>query len=197
MDSPAVQKFTYDDYRQWPDDERYELVDGRAYSQSCASPAHQAVCLGLASHLLRFFQGQGCQVFTAPLDVKLSETDVVQPDVLVVCNPHKVSSSHIEGAPTLVIEVLSPSSLRHDRIRKFRLYSHYQVPEYWIVSPNPPMVEVHQWAEGSYRTHGVYTETDSLTSAQFPTLSLDLGTIFPSHRIDEVREIAQVPSAAL
>lgn len=191
MDAPD-RRFSYNDYLQWPEDKRWELVDGRPYAMSGATPFHQTICLQLSAALLAAFRGKPCQVFTAPLDVKLSDNDVVQPDILVVCDPLQIKATHVEGPPTLVVEVLSPSSLRHDRVRKFRLYAQAQVPEYWIVSPMPAMVEVHQWDNQGYRTHGVFTEQDTLTSAAFPHLQLDLSGLFPEVDVDEVREVSGV-----
>ncbi len=188
MDAPLPSRFDFEAYRGWPDEQRWELLDGRPYAMSSPSPLHQTICLGLAARLLAALSGTPCQVFTSPLDVKLSEHDVVQPDVLVVCDKSQMTTTHVEGAPTLVIEVLSTSSLRHDRVRKFRLYAAAGVPEYWLVSPSPAMVEVHQWDRGGYRTHGVFTDQDTLSSAALPQLRLPLGDIFPAQDIDEVKE---------
>lgn len=101
------QRFTWDDYRTWPDDERWEIVGGEAFAMSPApATRHQLLSARLVSALDAFLRGRKCQVYAAPVDLKLSDEDVVQPDILVVCEPEKVKPSHIEGPPTLVIEIL-------------------------------------------------------------------------------------------
>ena len=146
MAQPARQRgrtYTWDDYQTWPDDERWEIIDGEAVMMS-PSPAyrHQRVLAQLVRRLGDFFDGRPCEVLPAPMDVKLSDTDVVEPDILVVCDPGIIEPTHIAGPPTLVVEVLSPSSAVHDRLRKLHLYARFGVPEYWIVTPFPSLVEV-------------------------------------------------------
>jgi len=129
-------RYTWTDYRSWPDDERWELIDGVAYSMAAApTTRHQLVTGRIFSRLERQLSGKRCTPFIAPTDVRLSETDVVQPDVLVVCDPAKITSSHIEGAPELVAEVLSPSTSAKDLREKKRLYQRSGVREYLVVDP--------------------------------------------------------------
>ncbi len=189
-------QYTWNDYRAWDDGERWELIGGEPY---CMSPAptsrHQAIVTDLSVLLHQQLKGSRCRVLVSPIDVKLSENDVVQPDVLVVCDRSQIRESHVEGPPSLVVEVLSPSTSRHDRIRKLRLYARSGIPEYWIVKPYPPMVEVLQLAGGSYRVAGVYTETERLRSPTLPELVVDLDAAFTlpvsaNEQIDEVRESA-------
>ena len=105
-------KFTYFDYVTWPDDERWELIDGEAYDMSPApSIKHQKITGNLYVLLARHPEKKPeCFVGIAPLDVVFSEHDVVQPDILVVCDRKKITEANIQGAPDLVIEVLSPST---------------------------------------------------------------------------------------
>ena len=129
----------------------------------------------------------------APYDVFLSEHDVVQPDVLVSCDRSKFTAAGHEGAPDLMVEVLSPSSLRHDRMRKFNLYARSEVPEFWIINPHPLMVEVMSLRDGIYGTIGVYSEGDWLVSARFPELKVAVSDLLAGSPItppplDEVRE---------
>lgn len=193
----ALEKsFDWNDYRSWDDGERRELIGGEAYLMSPApSSRHQDVVGSLFGHLFEHFRGRGCRPFVSPIDVKLSEHDVVQPDVVVICDRSSLHETHIEGPPDLVIEVLSPSTQRHDRVRKLRLYAHTGVQEYWLVQPYPALIEVLYLEDGLYRVAGTYTERDVLHSPSFPELALDLAEIFtlsipPSERIDEVRESA-------
>ncbi len=129
-------RYTWADYCSWPNEERWELIDGVAYALSPAPPTgHQDVVLRLGGDIERQLRGKSCRPFIAPTDVKLSDTDVVQPDILVVCDPAKVTVSHIEGAPDLVVEVLSPSTSAKDLRQKKALYEHSGVREYLVVDP--------------------------------------------------------------
>ncbi len=189
-------RYTWDDYRAWDDGQRWELIAGRPF---CMSPApssrHQAVVTDLSGRLSAHFQGKPCRPFVAPTDVRLSAKDVVQPDILVVCDRTQIRETHIEGPPTLVVEILSPSSHRYDRVRKLRLYARFGIQEYWIVQPNPAVVEVLQLTGEIYSVAGVYTDVDTLRSPTFPDLALELGAIFSlplpvEEQIDEIRESA-------
>lgn len=189
-------RYTWEDYRAWDDGERWELISGEPY---CMSPAptsrHQAIVTDLSVLLHQQLKNDRCRTFVSPIDVKLSDDNIVQPDVLVICDRSQIRKTHIEGAPAIVVEVLSPSTSRHDRLRKLQLYAEFGVPEYWIVKPYPPMVEVLQLVDGAYRIVGVYTETDTLRSPTFPEFAIDLSAAFTlpvlaEEQIDEVRESA-------
>jgi Uma2 family endonuclease len=110
------QCFTYADYANWPEDERWELIDGKAHAVTpTPSTRHQAVvgnCFRILSIALR---GHVCRCFVAPTDVVLSRVDVVQPDVLVVCDQAKITEANIQGAPDLVVEVASPATGLKDK----------------------------------------------------------------------------------
>lgn len=128
--------FTWADYRTWPDDERWELIAGVAYAMAPApSTKHQIVTGNLFSGLIRGLTGKPCRPFVAPTDVKLSDLDVVQPDILVVCDPVRITPTHIEGAPEVVIEVLSPTTAAKDLRQKKTLYERARVREYLVVDP--------------------------------------------------------------
>jgi len=199
MEAIRQQRWTWDDYRSWNDDQRRELIDGEPY---CMSPSptsrHQAIVGDLYSLLAEQLRGTTCRPFVAPIDVKLSPRDVVQPDLLVVCNPEQIREGHIAGPPRLVVEILSPSTQRHDRIRKLGLYAHSGIGEYWLIQPYPAVVEVLRLDGNSYRIAGVYTDRDHLNSPTFPELVLDLSAVFTlpvpiAERIDEVRESPPPP----
>lgn len=147
MGDPALDtdgRFTYRHYRSWPDDERWELIDGVAYAMSPApGAAHQKVVLEIALLLREFLRGKRCRVFIAPFDVILPEGDetddeaetVVQPDALVYCDPAKFDERRGRGAPDLAVEVLSPSTSKKDQHEKFERYRRAGVREYWVVDP--------------------------------------------------------------
>lgn len=172
-------RFTWDDYRTWSDDERWELIDGEAFAMS-PSPGskHQNISGQLFAGLAAYFKGKPCRPFIAPLDVKLSEEDIVQPDLLVVCDPAQIKRTHIEGAPSLVVEILSPSTESHDRGRKLELYAKSGVAECWLVSPFPPYVEVLSLDGPSYRVWRVFQQDETLRGKLFPDLELKLPEVF-------------------
>jgi len=127
---------TWQDYRTWPDDERWEIIGGVAYAMVPApSTRHQSVTLNLASQIRAGLAGTPCRPFVAPTDVKLSDLDVVQPDILVVCDASKIAPTHIEGPPELVVEVLSPATSARDLRQKKALYERSGVKEYLVIDP--------------------------------------------------------------
>lgn len=140
MSPPALRKpedrFTWQDYRTWPDEERWEIIAGIAYAMSPApSTKHQTVAGNLFVAFKQACNGKPRKPFIAPTDVKLSEQDVVQPDVLVVCDPAKITPSHIDGAPDVVVEILSPNTSAKDLREKKALYERAGVKEYLVVDP--------------------------------------------------------------
>lgn len=147
---------TYAEYLTWPEDVRYELIDGDAFLMAPAPDlAHQEISGEIFRQLANALADHPCRAFIAPVDVRLPQADefdgdiatVVQPDVLVVCNPNQLDRRGVRGAPDLVVEVLSPSTAGHDHVRKRRIYERAGVREYWLVHPVDRMVTV-------YRLHG-------------------------------------------
>ncbi len=129
-------RFTWRDYQTWSDEERWEIIDGIAYNMSPApSTKHQTVVGNLFVKFIQSCAGKPCKPFIAPTDVKLSDRDVVQPDLLVVCDPAKITPSHVEGPPDLVVEILSPNTSAKDLREKKVLYERAGVKEYVVVDP--------------------------------------------------------------
>src|SRR6266545_1618689 len=124
-------RFTYAQYCTWDDNQRWELIDGVAYNMTPA-PAlkHQTISRNLLTRLTVFLDGKTCRPFAAPTDVVLDDYNVVQPDILVVCDKEKLSEANVLGAPDLVVEILSPSTSRKDRREKMALYERFGVKEY-------------------------------------------------------------------
>ena len=201
MRHERVPTYTWNDYCSWPEGQRWELVSGHAYAMAPSpSPRHQWVARELLRGLADFLGPRECEAFPAPLDVRLSETDVVQPDILVVCDGSQIRSTHIVGAPHLAVEVLSPSSLHHDRLVKLELYARYGVAEYWLVNPYPSLVEILRLDGETYRLSAVFDADSTLTSPGFPGLAMPLAEVFSfplssEERIAEIRECA-VPYGA-
>ena len=147
MGNPALapqERFTYRHYRTWPDSERWEIIDGRAWAMSPAPRRrHQEISLRLLRDIGTFLTGKTCKVFGAPFDVllpKSSEADdevdtIVQPDIVVFCDKAKLTIRGARGAPDLAVEILSPSTSKKDMNDKFALYESRGVREYWVLDP--------------------------------------------------------------
>jgi Uma2 family endonuclease len=173
-------RYTWTDYLTWPDDERWEIIDGVAYSMAAApSTRHQLVGGNLFSALHRNLRGSRCTPFIAPTDVRLSETDVVQPDILVVCDPAKITPSHIEGAPDLVVEVLSPSTSAKDLREKKRLYQRAGVAEYLVVDPLEMYAQRYALsAEGCYGEPEIFGAQETLPLLRLEGVVIALWEVF-------------------
>ena len=190
--------FTWGQYRSWSDDERWELIQGAAYNMTPAPrPRHQSISREITCALSQFFATRPCDVYVAPTDVKLSEEDIVQPDLLVVCDKDKIKPTHIEGAPTLVIEILSPSTEVKDRGLKMDLYARSGVAEVWIVTPYPSLIEVYSLTEQGYRHVKAYSKEETLHSEAFKDLEMTLEPIFdfPLDPGEEIRVVRESPAA--
>lgn len=163
-------KFTYVDYVNAPEDKRHELLDGDLVVTPAPGERHQSVSVLLASRLLLFAtENRLGRVYSAPFDVVLSNTDVVQPDLLFVSNErrHVITAANVQGAPDLVVEILSPSTAERDLTFKRSLYARHGVREYWIVDTEASTVTVLRLREGEFETADTYGAGDTLTS---PTL---------------------------
>jgi len=181
------QKYTYKDYLTWPEDERWELVDGIAYMQSTPSWQHQAICLELATQFTNCLRGKSCRVFTAPFDLRLPEEtekdedtqNVLQPDIVIVCDKSRLKGTGYYGTPELIIEITSPSTSRMDRLLKFNKYEKAGVKEYWIVDPEGKFVSVFiLQANARYGRPELYSERDKIKVSIFPDLEIDLAPVF-------------------
>ena len=173
-------RLDYNDYCAIPPDgKRYELVDGKVHVTPAPSPQHQRVSKRLQRLLEACFEepGRG-EVFNAPIDVILTPYDVVQPDLAVVTEPARVSARGIEGAPTLVVEILSPTTTAYDRTTKSQRYAILSVPHYWIVDPESRVIECFRRQETSYQLVGSFGPGETLTHPDFPGLRFDLAALW-------------------
>ena len=167
-------RLDYDDYCAIPSDgKRYELLDGQVHVTPAPSPLHQRLVLRLARALQEHFRSPA-EVFISPIDVILTPHDVVQPDLVVVTDPGLVSRRGIEGAPTLVIEILSPTTTVYDRTTKAQRYAALGILHYWIVDPEASAVECFRRHEAAYQLVGSFGPGETLTLPDFPGLRLDL-----------------------
>lgn len=184
------QTYTYADYLSWPEDERWELIDGEPYDMTPApSTSHQTVFRELFLQLGNWFRNRQCKLFSAPYDFRLAREgeseeqirDVVQPDIAVVCAPDGIDEKGGRKAPDFVIEILSPSTASKDHIVKRRLYERHGVKEYWLVHPDERIVTVyHLSPEGTYGKADIFAgEELRLDVAAFPGLTIDFTAVFP------------------
>ena len=171
---------TYDDYVAFPDDGiRREILDGEVYELSAPNVRHQRLVLrvlrALADHL--DIHGGG-EAFVSPIDVLLSDHDVVQPDVVYVADDRAgiVTAPNLAGTPSIAVEVVSDP--RHDRVRKRALYARAGVPEYWIVDPESDRLEVHRLDHGGYAKPEILEAGDTLTTPLLPGFALDVAVLF-------------------
>jgi len=172
-------KWTYADYLTWDDDQRWEIIDGEAYAMTPAPLIrHQRISMNISSAMAFFFRGKSCVPFHAPTDVILDEYNVVQPDVLVVCDKSKISEKCIEGAPDLITEILSPSTNLRDRRYKKALYERFGVKEYLIVDPVSETVERFFLVDTGYGGSEIFNWDEPLTLHLFPELTLNLWEVF-------------------
>ena len=174
-------KLTYADYLKTSDDERYELLNGELVMPPAPLTGHQMISMALASRLYLYVNERGMgTVVAAPTDVVLSDTDVVQPDVLFVSSQRSqiLTRENVRGAPDLVVEILSPATAERDRTVKLDLYAQHGVIEYWIVDSDAKTVTVLLRGEGGFGVVGVYGKGETLRSPTLTGFNVALEEIF-------------------
>ena len=177
---------TYADYLAWPEDARYELIDGTAYLMAPAPDlAHQEVAGEIFRQLANALVSQPRRVFVAPVDVRLpkaNEADdqvdtLVQPDVLVVCDEAKLDRRGVRGAPDFVVEVISPSTSSHDHGLKRAVYERAGVREYWLVHPGDRLLTRYLLVDGAYGKSAVQELTGETPVAILPGVTIVWDTL--------------------
>ncbi len=193
VNEPAVDygmTYTYADYLKFDFEYMVELIRGKIFRMSPAPKiVHQNISMNLSLLLFTFFKNRNCRVFSAPIDVVLpifnekkdTSTTVVQPDLCVICDLTKIEEACINGAPDLIIEILSPHTRKKDLQFKYDIYEETGVKEYWIVMPEEKLVEVFVLKENMYHRVYTYTETDTMQSVIFPDLIVDLNDVFEDY----------------
>ena len=174
-------KFTYRDYVNTPEDKRYELLDGELILSEAPTRAHQRDDIRLGSRMHLFVDENGLGVvYTSPRDVVLTDTDVVQPDLLFITNErlHIDTERAVHGSSDLVVEILSPSTAERDRTFKLSLYARHGVKEYWLVEPAARTIEVLLLGEDSFETVATYGEGDTLVSPTLQGFRIDVDEVF-------------------
>ncbi len=164
------QKYAYKDYLNCDESERIEIINGKVIVMSLPPVIHQVVLMELFRQIANFLEGKSAKIFIRPLGVRLFEKDgdkpedvdtVVEPDIFILCDKSRLDEHGCKGAPDMVIEILSPSTLRHDKLVKFNLYQRAGVREYWLVDPQYSSVSVYLLGEdGKYTVHEEYGKKD-------------------------------------
>lgn len=181
-------KYTYADYVTWPEDERWEIIEGVPLMQSAPTWQHQSVLRELLRQISNYLLHKPCQVFAAPFDLCIPERDegdeeisnvIVQPDIVVLCDERKLRKTGYFGTPELIIEITSPSTARNDKLTKFNKYEKAGVKEYWIVEPEIKIVSVFTLQKNNrYGRPDVFSDEDQILVSIFPDLSIDLRSVF-------------------
>jgi Uma2 family endonuclease len=179
--------FSYADYLTWPEEQRWELLDGVPSLQATPSRIHQEISGELYRQLANYFRGKSSRVYHAPFCVRLDGEkkdmevkNVVEPDISIVCDRSKLDEKGCRGAPDLIIEIVSPSSGKLDKLIKFNKYEQAGVKEYWIVEPLEKLVSVFVLqTNGRYGRPETYTDEDTVKVSTLGDLTIDLPSVFP------------------
>ena len=181
---PSQAKLTYADYVALPDDgRRHEILGGAHYVTPSPVVRHQRIAVNLTVALRRHLDAHpGGEVLHAPCDVILSDTDIVVPDLIYVSGERSdiVTAKNLQGAPDLVIEILSPGTAARDRRLKRDLYERCGVREYWLVDPKADTVEVYRRHDEAFASPEAYRGNAAVTTPLLPGLELPLTSIFPA-----------------
>ena len=177
--------YTYADYLMWNIKDRVEILKGKIFKMSPAPTiSHQGISFNLSGLFFMYFHNKPCKVFASPFDVVLKNKDgkedtVVQPDLCVVCDPEKLADGkRCQGAPDLIIEILSPDNSKKEMVNKYELYEEAGVREYWVVRPDYKEITQFVLENNKYRTLPPIVEGTIIHSAIFPELSLQTEDIF-------------------
>lgn len=186
------QQYSYADYLNWQFDQAVELIKGKIFKMSPAPRTnHQRISFVLSGMLFNHFNLQECYAFAAPFDVRLYDRKkskkenkdihtVVQPDLSVICDKTKIDEFGCNGAPDLMVEILSPGNSTKEMRLKFDLYEEVGVREYWIIDPDHKIAHVfYSDSAGKYKLSKIYVHDEELQSVIFDDLKIDLREVFP------------------
>jgi Uma2 family endonuclease len=177
------QYYTYADVLEWDEGERCELLDGELVMLAAPSRVHQEILMEISAQLHAFLKGKPCKVYPAPFGVRLfpkednSDDVFFEPDITVVCDPAKLDDRGCNGAPDLVVEILSPSTIKNDLFYKLNKYLAAGVREYWIVDPEEKTLSANVLEQGRYIPieYGADAEAESVVLSPF---KLKLKSVF-------------------
>jgi Uma2 family endonuclease len=175
--------YTYADFLEWDESERCEIVDGEVYSMSAPEAEHQRLLGSIYLVLGNFLKGKPCQVFPAPFAVRLnpqadnSDDTVFEPDIVVICDKSKIDKRGCNGAPDMVVEIVSPGTASYDKVKKFDRYQKAGIREYWIVEPETRTVLACILENGRYMLT-TYDNTGLAPVTVLPGCEIDLAEVF-------------------
>ncbi|XOV91354.1 MAG: Uma2 family endonuclease [Bacteroidota bacterium] len=180
--------YSYSDYLKWRFEERVELIKGKLFRMSPApNRGHQGVNRNILVDFSNYLKGKACKVYGAPFDVRFPEKKglsdkqtftVVQPDICVVCNTEILDDAGCNGAPDLIVEILSPSTSKKDLSNKFDLYEEFKVKEYWVVYQTEQIVEVYYLVNDKYSSSKKYLPGDKVETGVLEGINLMVDEIF-------------------
>lgn len=184
----AGKKYIYADYLTWPEDEKWEIIDGIPYLKAAPAPLHQEILMELSRQIANYLKDKPCKIYPAPFCVRLPQgyekndnevNNIVEPDISIVCTESKIDDQGCNGAPDMIIEIISPSSTKKDRVIKFNMYEKAGVKEYWIVEPEQKLASVFLLQDNNrFSRPDMYTDEDSIKVSLFPDLIIDLKLVF-------------------
>jgi Uma2 family endonuclease len=178
-------EFTFADYNQWPEAERWQLLDGQAVAMAPPNWAHQSVVFELGGQLRNALAGHRCQARAGPVGVRLpsgNEADelirtVFEPDLLVVCDPAKIDARGVRGAPDVIIEVLSPSTASFDQIEKRLAYERAGVRELWLIDVIGGVLSIYRHDGQQFGKPDIVHTRGCVPLTVLPGIELDLDFI--------------------
>lgn len=179
--------YSFADYLTWKGDDRIELMNGEAVMMAPPTRYHQGISGELHRQLANYLEGKGCKVYAAPFAVRLFQTSedkpedvrtVVEPDISIICDQSKLDDFGCKGAPDFIAEILSPSTLRHDRVTKFNLYQEAGVQEYWIINPEDKSVQVFVLEKGRYKAVDILLASGLLKVNVLDDCAIDIEKLF-------------------
>ena len=182
------ERYTFADVLTWEENERAEIINGEAVMMAPPTTAHQLISGEIFRQLANYLEGKKCRVIPAPFAVRLFEKDgdspddvdtMVEPDISVICDRGKLDGKGCKGAPDMVVEILSPSTRRHDRLVKLGLYQRAGVREYWIVDPENRAVQVFTLTDGLLLPHEDYGREDVAKVNVLDGCFIELSKVFP------------------
>jgi len=184
--------YTYKDYLNWPEDERVELIDGKIYYMAAPSKTHQELLRRISNSFTNYLHGKSCDIYFAPFDVRIDldfgKDSVVQPDLIVICDDEKLDDKGLNGAPDLVIEILSKSTISRDQVLKYNKYLNVGVKEYWIIDPFREIVKVNLLTSNRYKEK-TYARGDVIKVKILDDLYINVTDLFDGYFGDEVVEV--------
>lgn len=189
--------YTVEDYRALPDERRVELIDGCFYDMAAPTSLHQKIAGEIYRQIANYIfdQGGACEVLISPIDVQLDcdEKTMVQPDVIIVCDPERVTFPCIYGAPDFVLEVVSPSSSKKDCIKKLKKYYDAGVREYWILDPEQELILVYDFSAEVCPKICSLNQLESLSVAIYEG-KLEINLKYITHWIHSIKNSPEHPT---